>query len=64
MDMHTSRCVYRHNQAVSQMGQIIKHTALEGACSGDASQYECGLRNVMALAATINKPAVSRAAFC
>lgn len=64
MDQHTFHCVYRHNQAPGQLGQIIKRTALEGACAGDESQYECGLRSVMALATAINKPTVSRAAIC
>ena len=64
MDTHTSHCAYRHNQAVGQLGQIVKRTALEGACAGDMSQYQCGIRSVMALSASLNQPTVSRAAFC
>ena len=64
MDTHTSHCAYRHNQAVGQLGQIVKRTALEGACAGDLSQYQCGIRSVMALSASLNQPTVSRAAFC
>ncbi|XP_062579251.1 uncharacterized protein LOC134241190 [Saccostrea cucullata] len=64
MDYHTSRCAHRSHQAASQLGFLIKRTALEGACSGDPGQYECGLRSVIGLATAINKPAISRAAIC
>ncbi|XP_061194923.1 uncharacterized protein LOC133203073 [Saccostrea echinata] len=64
MDYHTSRCVHRGHQAASQLGFMIKRTALEGACAGDPAQYECGLRSVIGLATAINKPAISRAAIC